>query len=52
MAERGAWTLESLSPAADAFAGEGKTAVFVAVDGRAAGLLAIADTLKEAPRQP
>ena len=46
MAARGVDAGE-LVPAADAFAGEGKTAVFVAVDGRAAGLLAIADTLKD-----
>ncbi len=46
MAERGVDAGE-LVPTADAFAAEGKTAVFVAVDGRAAGLLAIADTLKD-----
>jgi Cu+-exporting ATPase len=32
---------------AESFAAEGKTPVFVAVDGRPAGLLAVADTLKE-----
>ncbi len=32
---------------ADALAGEGKTPVFAAVDGRAAGLLAVADPIKE-----
>jgi P-type Cu+ transporter len=46
MAERGVDTGE-LVQAADAFAADGKTAVFVAIDGRAAGLLAIADTLKD-----
>ena len=35
-----------LSARAEAFAGEGKTSVIVSVDGLAAGLLAIADTLK------
>ncbi len=46
MAERGV-DPGGLAPTADAFSAEGKTAVFVAVDGRAAGLLAIADTLKD-----
>ncbi len=46
MAERGV-DAGALVPTADAFASEGKTAVFVAIDGRAAGLLAIADTLKD-----
>ena len=46
MAERGVDTGE-LAATADAFSAEGKTAVFVAIDGRAAGLLAIADTLKD-----
>jgi Cu+-exporting ATPase len=46
MAERGVETRE-LAATADAFSAEGKTAVFVAIDGRAAGLLAIADTLKD-----
>ncbi len=32
---------------AEEFSGEGKTVVYVAVDGAAAGLLAVADTLKE-----
>ncbi len=46
MAERGIGT-GGLVATAEAFSGEGKTAVFVAVDGRPAGLLAIADTLKD-----
>lgn len=39
--------LEELAPTADRLAGEGKTPVFVAVDGRLAGLIVIADSLKE-----
>ncbi|WP_081747457.1 heavy metal translocating P-type ATPase [Arthrobacter sp. Br18] len=35
-----------LTEAADRFAGEGKTPMFVAVDGRPAGVIAVADTLK------
>jgi Cu+-exporting ATPase len=35
-----------LESAADALAADGKTPVFVALDGRAAGVIAIADTLK------
>jgi Cu+-exporting ATPase len=35
-----------LAERADALAGEGKTAMFVAVDGRAAGVVAVADPLK------
>jgi Cu+-exporting ATPase len=46
MMERGV-DIGGLAAKADAFSGEGKTAVFVAVEGRAAGVLAIADTLKE-----
>ena len=37
----------SLSAKADALRGEGKTAMFVAVDGRAAGIVAVADPVKE-----
>ena len=44
--ERGV-RLEGLEPLAAGLAEEGKTVVFAAVDGRAAGLLAIADTLKD-----
>jgi len=36
----------ALVPAADALAADGKTPVFAAIDGRAAGVIAIADTLK------
>jgi Cu+-exporting ATPase len=36
-----------LAERADALAGEGKTAMFVAVDGRAAGVVAAADPLKQ-----
>ncbi len=36
-----------LLPHADALTAQGKTVVFVAVDGRAVGLLAVADTLRE-----
>jgi len=46
MTERGV-DIGRLAAKADAFSGEGKTAVFVAVEGKAAGVLAIADTLKE-----
>jgi Cu+-exporting ATPase len=46
MSESGVETGE-FAAAADALAGAGKTPVFVAVDGRAAGVIAVADTLKE-----
>jgi len=36
-----------LAPAAEELAAQGKTPMFVAVDGRTAGLIAVADTLKE-----
>ncbi|QDY99908.1 heavy metal translocating P-type ATPase [Nitratireductor mangrovi] len=36
----------ALAEKADALAGEGKTAMFVAINGRAAGLLAVADPIK------
>jgi Cu+-exporting ATPase len=39
--------VSSLAAAADALAADGKTPVLAAVDGRAAGVVAIADTLKE-----
>jgi Cu+-exporting ATPase len=45
MAARGA-DIEALVPVADRAAAEGRTPVFVAVDGRAAGLLVIADPVK------
>ncbi len=38
--------VSGLTAAADSLAGEGKTPVFAAVDGRAAAIIAIADTLK------
>ncbi len=38
--------VDALSEAAGALASDGKTVVFVAVDGRAVGLIAIADTVK------
>jgi Cu+-exporting ATPase len=43
--------VSSLSGPAEALAGEGKTMAFVAVDGRSAGLLALADTLKPSARE-
>ena len=39
--------MKELSEKAEALSGEGKTPMFVAVDGKAAGVLAVADTLKE-----
>ncbi|MBI4841094.1 MAG: heavy metal translocating P-type ATPase [candidate division NC10 bacterium] len=39
--------LEDLAEAAERLAGQGKTPMFVAVDGEAAGVIAVADTLKE-----
>ncbi len=36
-----------LREAADALRGEGKTAMFVAIDGKAAGIVAVADPIKE-----
>jgi len=38
--------IESLAGRADAMRGEGKTAMFVAVDGKAAGFVAVADPVK------
>nr|WP_216699785.1 heavy metal translocating P-type ATPase [Arthrobacter sp. H5] len=38
--------ITDLTEAADRFAGEGKTPMFVAIDGRPAGVIAVADTLK------
>jgi Cu+-exporting ATPase len=37
----------TLAAQADALRGEGKTAMFIAVDGRAAGIVAVADPIKE-----
>jgi Cu+-exporting ATPase len=50
MRERGV-DLTPLVQEADRLEGEGKTAMFVAVEGRAAGLIAVADTLKEHSRE-
>jgi len=46
MAERGV-DISALAPRAEEFAAAGKTAMFAAVDGRPAGVLAAADPLKE-----
>ena len=46
MRERGIG-LGKLAETAESFAGKGKTAMFVAIDGEAAGVIAVADTLKE-----
>jgi P-type Cu+ transporter len=43
--------LNSLASAAVKLEGEGKTAMFVALDGRAVGVVAVADTVKETSRQ-
>src|SRR4051794_14833880 len=40
-------TLDGLAPQAEALAGEGRTTIRVALDGRAAGLIAIADAPRE-----
>jgi P-type Cu+ transporter len=50
MEERGV-ELGGLVEEADAFSREGKTPVFLAVDGRPAGVLAVADTLKDTSRK-
>ena len=50
MAEHGV-DVASLEPRAGALASEGATPVFVAVDGRAAGLLAVADPVKPTQRR-
>jgi len=42
--------VSALTDAASRLAGEGKTVAFVAIDGRPAGLLALADTLKPGAR--
>lgn len=46
MAAEGVTVVEPLQEAASRLAAEGKTAVLVAVDGRAAGVVAVADTVK------
>jgi len=50
LAESGIAVAE-LASAAEALAAQGKTPMFVAVDGRAAGLIAVADTLKDRSAQ-
>ena len=49
--EDSAIELGTLEDAALAFAGEGKTPVYLAVEGKAAGIIAIADTLKETSKE-
>jgi Cu+-exporting ATPase len=49
MAERGV-ALGELEAAAERLAAEGKTPMFAAIDGQAAGLIAVADTLKPSSR--
>jgi Cu+-exporting ATPase len=46
MADRGI-SMDGLSERSAALADEGKTPMYVAVDGRAAGIVAVADTIKE-----
>ncbi len=43
--------LGTLEPAADARRGEGQTVMFVAVDGRPAGLIGVADPIKESTKE-
>ncbi|MBI2916956.1 MAG: copper-translocating P-type ATPase [Chloroflexi bacterium] len=50
MAQRNV-SLDGLMPQAERLEGEGKTAMFVAVDGQPAGIVAVADTLKETSAQ-
>ena len=49
--ERMKVSVEDLREAAGGFAAEGKTAAFVAIDGTAAGIIALADTPKESARE-
>jgi Cu+-exporting ATPase len=51
LAEAGVAIGESLTAQADRLASEGKTAVFVAVDGRALGIIAVADVVKPSSAQ-
>ena len=48
--DEGGIATAGLAEAATALAGEGKTPMFVAVDGAAAGLVAVADTIKPSAR--
>jgi Cu+-exporting ATPase len=50
MQERGV-AVDALDQLADTFAGQGATPVYVAVDGRPAGLLAVADPVKPTSRE-
>jgi Cu+-exporting ATPase len=47
------WSIstEPLLPAAEQYASEGKTPLFVAIDGKLAGLIAVADTVKSTSRE-
>ena len=45
--KRGEVQLKDFAPAAERLADEGKTPMFVAVDGKPAGLIGVADTIKE-----
>ena len=49
--ERGRVALDGLEERVRALAGDGKTAMYVAVDGTAAGVVAVADTVRESARQ-
>jgi Cu2+-exporting ATPase len=49
--EDGGVDVRALEESAAALAGEGKTPMFVAVDGREAGLVAVADTIKPSARE-
>jgi len=40
-------SLDGLSASAEGLSGEGKTPMFLAANGKAAGIIAVADTLKE-----
>ncbi len=46
MRERGV-SCETILPAAEALENDGKTAMFVAIEGKPAGIIAVADTLKD-----
>jgi len=49
--EREGVRLDGLEERVNALAADAKTAMYVAVDGRAAGLVAVADTIRESARQ-
>ncbi len=46
MVDRGV-TTEELEPRAEALAGDGKTPIYIAIDGLVAGVIAVADTIKD-----